>query len=389
MSWNWEKRIAHIDRRVSPLKMRGLRLHMLALDVPNRRRLLSRSIPSDVSLPAAEERRQPAPGSHGSLASMLSGSRRTAFMILGALFGLGTLGGAMGEPVTPDAALAARLRTHVQTLAGEIGERNVFRPQALHAAAHYIRAQWEAQGLAVTAQGYVTHGVHSENLEVTLRGTRRPNEIILVGAHYDSVQGAPGANDNASGVAALLELSRALARSAPARSVRLVAFVNEEPPFFYGGDMGSKVYARAARARGDDIRLMISLEMLGCYDQRPGSQGYPPLLGFFYPDRANFIAFVSNLASRRELRQLVTAFRAHSDFPAESLATFEFVPGVAWSDQLSFWREGYPAVMVTDTAFYRYAHYHTAGDTPEKLDYGSMARVVQGLAAALVALAEK
>ena len=142
-----------------------------------------------------------------------------------------------------------------------------------------------------------------------------------------------------------------------------------------------------ARARGDDIRLMASLEMLGYYSYERGSQRYPPPLRFFYPDRGNFIAFVSNLRSRRPLHQLVSAFRAHSDFPAESLATFEFIPGVAWSDQLSFWRVDYPAVMVTDTAFYRYAYYHTALDTPEKLNYAAMARVVAGLQQAFAAVA--
>ena len=283
--------------------------------------------------------------------------------------------------------LADRLRTHVAKLAGEIGERNVFRPRALHAAADYIRTEWTAQGYQVAVHSYQAEGVHSENIEVTLRGKSKPNEIVLIGAHYDSVRGSPGANDNASGVAALLEISRKFAQLAPARSVRFVAFVNEEPPFFYWGQMGSMIYAQAARARGDDIRLMVSLEMLGCYTDKPGSQSYPPLLGFFYPDRGNFVAFVSNLNSRKELRQLVDAFRARSDFPAESLATFEFVPGVAWSDQLSFWRQGYPAVMVTDTAFHRYAYYHTALDTPEKLNYEAMARVVEGLQRAFEALA--
>ncbi|MGH8756963.1 MAG: M28 family peptidase, partial [Burkholderiales bacterium] len=153
------------------------------------------------------------------------------------------------------------------------------------------------------------------------------------------------------------------------------------------GQMGSMIYAKAARQRGDDIRLMVSLEMLGFYTDKPGSQSYPPLLRFFYPDRGNFIAFVSNFSSRQALRQLVDAFRAHSDFPAESLATFEFIPGVGWSDHLSFWRQGYPALMVTDTAFYRYAHYHRASDTPDKIRYTEMARVVEGLAKAIAALA--
>jgi acetylornithine deacetylase/succinyl-diaminopimelate desuccinylase-like protein len=173
------------------------------------------------------------------------------------------------------------LYAHVRKLAGEIGERNVFRPQALHATADYLRAQWALQGYQVVSQGYEAHGVLSENLEVTLPGVSRPSEIILVGAHYDSVRGSPGADDNASGVAGLLELSRALVQAKPARTLRFVAFVNEEPPFFYWGEMGSKVYARRARARGDDIRLMISLEMLDYYSEEPDTQRYPPPLGFF------------------------------------------------------------------------------------------------------------
>lgn len=176
-----------------------------------------------------------------------------------------------------------------------------------------------------------------ENLEVTLRGLTRPEERLLVGAHYDSVQGSSGPNANASGVGALLELSRGLAAARTARSLRFVAFVNEEPPFFYWGKMGSGVCAKAAaRVRGDDIRLIISLEMLGCYSDQPGSQHYQAPFGLFYPDRGNFVGFVSNFASRRQLKALVAAFRRHSDFPAESPAAFSFVPGVAWSDQLSF-----------------------------------------------------
>jgi Zn-dependent M28 family amino/carboxypeptidase len=275
--------------------------------------------------------------------------------------------------------LIERLRHHVSVLAGEIGERNIHRSAALHAAADYIRREWKAQGYVVTSHRYAVGAVQSENLEVTVRGKARPDEIILIGAHYDTVPGSPGANDNASGVAALLEISRDFVGLEPARTVRFVAFVNEEAPFFASGQMGSMVYAKAARARGDDIRLMASLEMLGFYSDQPRSQSYPPLLGFFYPDRGNFVAFVSNLRSRKRLQEIVQTFRAHSDFPAESLAGFESVPGLAWSDQLSFWRQGYPAVMVTDTAFYRYAYYHTAFDTPDRLVYASMARVVAGL----------
>jgi Zn-dependent M28 family amino/carboxypeptidase len=220
-----------------------------------------------------------------------------------------------------------------------------------------------------------------------VQGDGRAEEIVLVGAHYDSVRGSPGANDNASGVAGLIEMARLLRESRPQRTLKLVAFVNEEPPFFYFGQMGSKVYATAARARGDDIRAMLSLEMLGCYSEAPGSQGYPPLFRFFYPDRGNFIAFVSNLRSRNVLRQTVAAFKAQSDFPCEYLAGPAIVPGVSWSDQLSFWRAGYPGVMVTDTAFYRYPYYHSPSDTPDRLCYPEMGRVVVGIARAVAMLA--
>jgi Zn-dependent M28 family amino/carboxypeptidase len=274
-------------------------------------------------------------------------------------------------------------------LAGTIGERNVSRPRALQAAAGYIGQTWRDQGYEVVPLDYPVDGVRCANLEITRPGTARPRDILLIGAHYDSVSGSPGANDNASGIAALLEISAHCTRIAPAGTIRFVAFVNEEPPFFFGHEMGSHVYARAARKRGDNIRLMMSLEMLGCYRDEPGSQHYPPLFRHFFPSRGNFLAFVSNLRSRAALRRAVHAFRAHSDFPVEHLSTLALVPGVAWSDHLSFWRQGYRALMVTDTAFYRYSQYHSPEDTPDKLDYASFARVTTGLQRAIVNLADE
>jgi Zn-dependent M28 family amino/carboxypeptidase len=293
----------------------------------------------------------------------------------------------VSQESSPTPPLADRLRGHVVQLADVIGERNVWRPSALHAAADYIRETWRRQGYEIASQRYLAYDVSSENLEITLPGATNPTEIVLAGAHYDTVLGSPGANDNASGVAALLEIGRALVGQRLRRTVRLVAFVNEEPPFFYWGAMGSGQYAEAARQRGDDIRLMMSLEMLGAYSDLRHSQSYPPMIGWFYPDRANFIAFVSNLSSRHVLKRTVQAFRRVSTFPSEYLAAPSIVPGVSWSDHLSFWRQDYPALMVTDTSFYRYPHYHTAQDTPEKLDYARMAQVVEGLAKAIVVLA--
>jgi Zn-dependent M28 family amino/carboxypeptidase len=288
-----------------------------------------------------------------------------------------------------DSGTVQRLHQHVQQLAGVIGERNVRRPQALQAAQDYLVHTWQEHGHAVTPLPYTVDNLSGVNLEVTCRGSRFPDQLILVGAHYDTVLGCPGANDNGSGLAVLLELSRMLRWPELARSVRLVAFAHEEAPFFFSDRQGSLVYARAAKQRGDDIRLMIALETMACFSDVPGSQHYPPLLRHFYPDRGDFIALVSNLRSRRAMRRLAAAFRQASDFPLQHIATLSLVPGVAWSDHLSFWRQGYPALMVTDTAFYRYPYYHTPEDTPDKLDYPRLAAVTHGLAGAIRRLADE
>lgn len=294
----------------------------------------------------------------------------------------------MPAPTMAASVSETALRAHVQALAGDIGERNVWRPHALRAAADYLRRQWEAQGYRVTAHEVTFEGSRWANLEVSRPGRQAPNEIVVIGAHYDSVFGSPGANDNGSGVAALLELARRFAARDTRRTLRFIAFVNEEPPFFQTGDMGSRHYARAARAKGEDIRAMLSLETIGYYDDAPGSQHYPPFFSLFFPDRGNFIGLVSNFRSRALLKRAVAAFRAASDFPLEYVATFGWVPGVDWSDHASFWSEGYPALMITDTALYRYPYYHSARDTPDKLDYARLTRVTEALAAVVEALAK-
>ena len=272
-----------------------------------------------------------------------------------------------------------QLQSHVHQLAGVIGEHNVFHPAALEAVADYITDQWESQGYRVFKQCYRAEDIDCCNLEIICLGKNQHEEYVLIGAHYDSVFGSPGANDNGSGVAALLELSRLFKETQPAVNLRFVAFVNEEPPFFYGRSMGSMVYAKAAKKRGDRIRYMISLETIGCYSDKPGSQRYPPFLKYFYPDTGNFIAFVSNWGSRHVMRNCLKNFKSATDFPAQSIATFSLVPGVSWSDQLAFWRHGFKAFMITDTALFRYPYYHTAQDTPDKLDYDSFAKVANGL----------
>ena len=231
------------------------------------------------------------------------------------------------------------------------------------------------------SQSYELDGVPSKNLWVQINGTKQPDEIVLLGAHYDSVMGSPGANDNASGVAALLEISGIMQKaSAPHRSVRFVAFTNEEPPFFMTGRMGSQVYARKAAKDREKIVAMMSLETIGYYTDTPGSQTYPPLFGLFYPNKGNFIGFVGNLSSRDLVKRVKNYFSQAVDFPYESITAPRFVPGVDWSDHASFWDAGYHALMVTDTALYRYPEYHQATDTPENLNYPAFAKVVGGLA---------
>jgi len=273
--------------------------------------------------------------------------------------------------------LAERLRGHVQAVGAR--EHNVWALAELEAAAAYIERGLAAAGYAVRREEFRSDIAPVRNLVVEIPGTSRPDEILVVGAHYDSVRGAPGANDNGSGVAAVLELARAFHAWQPARTWRLVLFVNEEPPFYRTGQMGSRVHAERARSRGERIVAMYSLETIGWYSDAPGSQHYPFPFSWFYPDRGDFLAFVANLASRDLVHRTVAAFRAAARFPSEGVAAPGWIPGVDWSDQWAFWRAGIPAVMITDTAPFRYPHYHTPHDTPDKVDYERLARVVGGL----------
>jgi hypothetical protein len=287
-----------------------------------------------------------------------------------------------------ESALADALRRDVEALAGEIGERNFQRYEALLAAADYIDDALAASGYAVRRQRYEVNGRPYDNLEAERRGASRPDEVVIVGAHYDSVAGAPGANDNATGVAALLALAEGLGARTPGRTVRFVAFVNEEPPFAHTPNMGSVVYAARSRARGELVAAMLSLETMGYFADEPGSQRYPSVLRWIYPDTADFIAFASNLPSRAVLKRAIKSFRAHGTIPSEGAALPADLPGVGWSDHWSFWQAGFPAIMVTDTALFRYPAYHTGADTPEQVDYPRLARVVAGLEHVVADLSE-
>ena len=282
------------------------------------------------------------------------------------------------KPLTADErVLVENLRRHVVSVASR--EHNLAHPSELEAAARYIEVTLSGLGYGTAAQRFVVDGKEVRNIEVEVAGGAGAGEVVIVGAHYDSVLGAVGANDNGSGVAAVLELARLFRDARPMRTVRFVAFVNEEPPFYRSEQMGSRVYARRSRERRDHIVAMLSLETIGYYSDEPGSQLYPFPLRFFYPSTGNFLAFVANLGSRGLLHEALASFRRNAQFPSEGVAAPAFIPGVDWSDHWSFWQESYPALMVTDTALYRYPHYHTLQDTPDKLDYERLARVVKGL----------
>ena len=296
--------------------------------------------------------------------------------------------GALSPLTAEERVSATRLERHVTALAEDIGPRNHQDQRSYTAATRYIEEAFERLGYRVEGQDYTPGTRPARNIEATLLGSELPGQIIVIGAHYDSVSGCPGANDNASGVAGLLEAAALLGKTKPRRTLRFVAFANEEPPYFKQPTMGSLVYARRCAERREDVIGMLSLETIGFYSDAPGSQAYPPPFSFFYPSEANFIAFVGDDASRQLVHRSIASFRSHTEFPSEGIAAPGHIPGISWSDHWSFWQVGIPAVMVTDTAPFRYRWYHTKGDRADKLDYARMSRVVAGVTRVIADLAE-
>jgi len=284
-------------------------------------------------------------------------------------------------PLTDEEALAARnLRQDVAYLAGTIGERNLNRYKNLQSAAAYIEDSFKSLGYAPQEQEYVVQGLKVRNISVEISGKSLASEIVVVGAHYDSVYGCPGADDNGSGTAALLEIARQLQHATPARTIRLIAWPNEEPPYFQTSMMGSWVYAKRSHQNMEKIVAAISLETLGMYSDQENSQRYPPGFSLFFPRKGNFVGFVGNLSSRSLGRDSIGFFRQTTQFPSEGVAAPGGMTGIGWSDHWSFWQEGYPGIMITDTAPFRNPNYHKLSDTPETLNYEPMARVVIGVA---------
>jgi Zn-dependent M28 family amino/carboxypeptidase len=286
-------------------------------------------------------------------------------------------------PITEiEKSYSDQLKHDLKNLGSDIGERNVFIPTKLNEAATFLENSFTEAGYKPKRQTFKVLGENVSNIEVEIKGVSKPEEIVIVGAHYDSILGSPGANDNGSGAVAVLALSRSFYGKKMHRTLRFLEFVNEEPPFFQEYEekgMGSWEYARRCRKKNEKIVAMLSLETIGYFSDIAGSQKYPPPFNFFYPTIGNFIAFVGNISSRNLTRQAIGIFRAESKFPSEGIATFQFIPGIGWSDHWSFWKEGYPAIMITDTALYRYPYYHTNEDTIEKVDYNRLGRVLVGL----------
>lgn len=273
-----------------------------------------------------------------------------------------------------------QLRKHVVMLSQQLSPRDQNNVANLDRAAVYIRDRFAASGARVTEQPFTAAGQTYRNVIASFGP--EAGERIVIGAHYDAYQSYPAADDNASGVAGLLELAGLLASEHLTVRVDLVAFTLEEPPYFYTSHMGSMVHAESMKKQGVKVRLMISLEMIGYFSDAPDSQSFPiSLLRLFYPSRGNFVSVVGSIGDGLLVRRLKSTMLTASSLPVYSINAPRFVPGVDFSDHLSYWKAGYPAVMITDTAFYRNHNYHTANDTAEKLDYTRMAMVVEDIAA--------
>ncbi|MDQ3058419.1 MAG: M28 family peptidase [Pseudomonadota bacterium] len=282
-----------------------------------------------------------------------------------------------GPPPVGVAASVDRLEQHVRKLSIDFSGRTFENLTQLEGAAGYIASEFAALGLAVQSQNFRAQGRPYRNLVAALGPDTR--EVLVIGAHYDVAGNQPGADDNASGVAGLIELARLLKDQPLRQRIELVAFANEEPPFFRTPDMGSAVHARSLTAGGRRASLMLSLECIGYFSDEPGSQAHPArLLNAVYPTTGNFIALVGRLEDGAITRQVKAAMLSASDLPVESINAPAFVVGVDFSDHLNYWREGFVGLMLTDTAFYRNQAYHSAADTADRLDYGRMAKVIDG-----------
>lgn len=294
---------------------------------------------------------------------------------------------------TAEAAIAERLRTHVKVLAGVIGPRHMGLRGTMKDTVDYITHVLTEMGESVAREAYDVDGDQAVNLIVERQGTKHADEIIILGAHYDTDPGGtPGADDNASAVAVMLEAARLTRGRAAARTIRFVAFANEESPYFHTGLMGSQVHARACRARNEKVLGMLCLEMVGYYTTANGSQNLPSaiprLLRWAFPNRGDFLGAVGNMHSIKLGWAFRRGFKKAANFPLFSISLPEAIREIRLSDNSSFWDMNYPALMLTDTSYLRNPHYHLLTDVPETLDYERMARVTVGVAGGVLRCAK-
>lgn len=279
-----------------------------------------------------------------------------------------------------------RLRTHVSMLSETFALRNSWNISNLDKTAAYISNHLKQAGGRLSEQVYEVDGSPYRNV-IAMFGPETESRIV-VGAHYDSFGETPGADDNASGIAGLIELAYLLGGEPLDQQVELVAYTLEEPPFFRTGNMGSARHARALRQQGTDVEVMLCLEMIGYFSDEENSQYFPSLLlRWLYPDEGNFIAVIGSTGDRTYIRQAKTCMRSATDLPVHALCAPRGFPGLDFSDHLNYWKYGYKAVMITDTAFMRNARYHRPSDTADTLDYDRMADVVLGVYEAVMYLA--
>jgi hypothetical protein len=280
-----------------------------------------------------------------------------------------------------------RLQAHVHELATTYSPRDWSHPESLDRAADYIKSEFMSAGGRVHEQPFVVDSRNYKNVIASFGP--ETSERVIVGAHYDAFGGRPGADDNASGIAGLIELAHLLGKSKINSRVDVVAYTLEEPPFFRTEQMGSAVHAASLKEKNVPVRAMICLEMIGYFTEKPSSQAYPIFaLKLLYPDKANFIALVGTFDDVKLVRRVKRAMLSANDLPMRSINAPRSMTGVDFSDHLNYWKQDYPAVMVSDTAFYRNSRYHERNDTPETLDYAKMAKVVEQVYAAVVELAQ-
>ena len=273
---------------------------------------------------------------------------------------------------------AAVLQKHVKYLSVDVYPRSFDFPEHLNAAADYIKNDLTAVGIVVEEQKYLVQGVPYRNL--IARFGPADGKVLVMGAHYDSHGDTPGADDNASGVAGLLELAKLLQKSPPSRPVELVFYTLEEPPYFRTENMGSAVHSRSLVESKRPVDMMISVEMIGYFTDAPDSQSFPlSAMKLVYPTQGNFIAVVGRYKDMVATRRVKSALKGVDGLPVRSINAPALVTGIDFSDHLNYWAQGFSAVMVTDTSFYRNHEYHRSGDTYERLNYPRMAQVVQGL----------